>query len=209
MNKKFVDLAHKDLKELSESLKEITSDQVLELDANRNYIKKVQIQELTFINLTKLILDTNSLTEIPPLKGIPNCRELRLASNQITHISKELENLKHLEILDLKRNQITKIENLEYISDSLTWLSLSCNNLKSLSDIPFMKKLKFFGVYGNQVEESFEFKNFPVLEKIWIVGNPIYQHKHMNPKFRIELIKSIKTLEWFDNEYIVEKRKNL
>lgn len=205
----FLNLAHKNLNELKDGIKDVDVEKVFELDLNRNYLKKIDLKELNFINLTKLILDTNSLTEIPPLSGIPNCRELSLSSNRITSINKELGNLKKLEILDLKRNQITKIENLDCVGDQLTWLSLSCNNLKSLSGIPFMKKLKFFGIYGNLIEESFDLKNFPVLEKIWIVGNPIYQHKHLNPKFRIEIIKTIKTLEWFDNEYIVEKRKKL
>ena len=82
------------------------------------------------IRLTVLSLSCNSLTEIPNFndQGVVCCiKELYLANNKITVIN-NLECCPHLEILDLKGNNIRIIENIGK-KDKLKKLVLAMGSL--------------------------------------------------------------------------------
>jgi hypothetical protein len=67
-----------------------------------------------------------------------------------------------------------------------------------------LENLKFLGLFGNQIKEiNFKiFEPLKSLEKLTIADNPFYQHEAVHPKMKIEILKSIKTLKYLDEEFI-------
>jgi hypothetical protein len=60
------------------------------------------------------------------------------------------------------------------------------------------------GLFGNKIQKI-NFKTFDSLkslEKLTIADNPFYQHEAVNPEMKIEILKSIKTLKYLDEEFI-------
>lgn len=93
---KQIDISHSNAKSLEEI--EFGNEIVESFNASRNYLTSTALKPLRFPNLKILILSSNNLTELPPLRYVPNCVELHLSNNKITSISDELLHLKFLKV---------------------------------------------------------------------------------------------------------------
>lgn len=104
----------------------------------------------------------NELGCIPEvLGGLTELRVLILTRNKIKETSVILTKLKKLESkfffkleLDLVSNFIDKIIPDHFEGLNLSNLSLSSNKLQTLSDIPVMPTLTYFGLFGNELTDS-------------------------------------------------------
>ncbi len=77
-----------------------------------NNIELVLNNLYKFVNLQRLYLGFNQITEIKGLDNLVNLRVLYLNSNKITEI-KGLDNLVNLRVLYLNSNKITEIKGLD------------------------------------------------------------------------------------------------
>ena len=82
------------------------------------------------MNLQKLYLNYNQITEIKGLNNLINLQGLYLHNNQITEI-KAINNSVNLQMLDLGNNQITEIKRLNNLVN-LKVLNLSTNQITEL-----------------------------------------------------------------------------
>lgn len=96
----------------------------------------------------------------------------------------------------------------------LEWLSLSSNKLENLKGLPKFKKLKFLGLFGNNLSDETKtletLIQLPQLEQLRISANPIcsitYNEKEKNEnQFRKQLIAKLPNLKWLDDDYIGRK----
>jgi Leucine-rich repeat (LRR) protein len=139
---KKLDLSHKNLSTLPESIGELQDLEVLNLSYNR--LTKLPESITKLQNLTTLYLFRNQLTTLP--KGIEKLQKLTklyLSNNKLTTLPKGIEKLQNLAVLNLSGNQLTAlpkgIEKLQKLSilnlcgNKLTTLPKGIEKLQNLS----------------------------------------------------------------------------
>jgi len=104
-----------------------------------------------FINLEKLILENNRLTELPDSIGdLINLKTLYLDSNQLTELPDSIGNLTNLKDIYLRNNQLTELPKSFRNLTNLKWLILAGNKLTELPDsIGNLTNLKTLLLGGN------------------------------------------------------------
>jgi len=127
------------------------------LDASHNHMKKVPISLGSVKSLTRLVLASNQLVEIPnALWNLPKLELLDLSGNKIARLSIEEKkgscSMPKLKILDLSANKLQELpdalgnlsalNNLNISSNELARIPESFGNLKSIRSID-AKKNKF------------------------------------------------------------------
>jgi len=130
--------------------------------------------------------ENNCLTELPDeLYTLYNLEELYIGhipdgdhegfGNRITHISKNIKNLKKLNnILELSYNQITELPEGVCSLKNLTQLLLDYNNLNKLpSNISNLTSLERLSVSNNRLTElPQKIIYFKKLKSLWLTNNP-------------------------------------
>jgi Leucine-rich repeat (LRR) protein len=120
-------------------------------DENEISDYKIPRNKEKLLNLTKLHLLENQLTELPKEIGnLSNLRELNLGNNQLTELPKEIGNLTNLTKLDLWNNQFTELPKKIANLSNLTRLSLRDNQLTELpKEITNLTNLTKLGLKDN------------------------------------------------------------
>ena len=100
---------------------------------NGGYYKGFPRDKKTLLELTKLGLWDNQLTDLPKEIGnLSNLTVLQLSYNQLTELPKEIVNLSNLTELELSNNQLTELPKEIGNLSNLTDLRLSYNQLTEL-----------------------------------------------------------------------------
>jgi internalin A len=132
------------LKEVPESLAQLTQLRYLNLD--RNHLATVPESMCQLVKLQNIFLTSNQLTTIPAtLVRLTELKELFLQSNHLTTIPKSLAELTQLKVLSLSNNHLTEIPesfgglrelNSFYMHDNeLTTLPASFTQLNQLQHL--------------------------------------------------------------------------
>lgn len=149
------------------------------LNLKFNYIKTIPFA-INLPNLTYLNLSSNFLTEIPHLNTI-NLRELYLDINQISKIE-NIEYLSKLEILNLRDNLIEDLENLHFLKN-LKFLNLSFNKVIEIGpSVNNLVNLRHLNLENNRVLKIKNVNSLKKLRKLNLSGN------------RIDVLENMKSL---------------
>ena len=99
--------------------------------------------------VTYLDLRYNELTDVSPLAGLKQLKELNLEETQLTdkHL-KHLGGLTRLETLWLLNNNLTDLSALAGLTQ-LTYLNVNDNELTDVSALAGLKQLKLLDLQGN------------------------------------------------------------
>ena len=103
------------------------------------------------VNVTRLELGFNSISDVSPLGGLTSLTYLDLNRNSIMDAS-PLGSLTSLTYLDLNRNSIMDASPLGSLT-SLTYLDLNRNSIMDVSPLRSLTSLEYLDVYGNSISD--------------------------------------------------------
>ena len=154
------------------------------------------IQDISFLkdypNLKLVSAAGNNIENIDVLKNLTNLESLNLDNNKIKDIS-ALQDLNHLRAVSLENNNITKLDALSsknelerlFLSnnsglelatlknDSLEQLTVNNSNIRDLSVVSNLPKLKKIVANDNKITTLSHLKNAKVLESVEVNNNKI------------------------------------
>ena len=154
------------------------------------------IQDISFLkdypNLKLVSAAGNNIENIDVLKNLTNLESLNLDNNKIKDIS-ALQDLNHLRAVSLENNNITKLDALSsknelerlFLSnnsglelatlknDSLEQLTINNSNIRDLSVVSNLPKLKKIVANDNKITTLSHLKNAKVLESVEVNNNKI------------------------------------
>ena len=154
------------------------------------------IQDISFLkdypNLKLVSAAGNNIKNIDVLKNLTNLESLNLDNNKIKDIS-ALQDLNHLRAVSLENNNITKLDALSsknelerlFLSnnsglelatlknDSLEQLTVNNTNIRDLSVVSNLPKLKKIVANDNKITTLSHLKNAKVLESVEVNNNKI------------------------------------
>ncbi len=117
-------------------------------------------------NLKELDLSTNNITDISVLSGLTNLTVLNLGDNNISDIS-PLAGLTNLKELNLFRNNITDISVLSGLTN-LTVLNLGDNNISDISFLTNLTNLTFLNLQTNNISDISPLSGMTNLTVLWL-----------------------------------------
>ncbi|KAJ3035374.1 Protein tilB [Rhizophlyctis rosea] len=123
-------------------------------------------------------------------------REITLHQFDIERIENLDTNCRHLEILFLQNNQISKIENLNKLKE-LQYLQLALNNITRIENLGGCESLRKLDLTVNFVDDPLDvdsLKGNENLRELYLVGNPCTQ-KEGYREFVITTLPQLKTLD--------------
>lgn len=150
---KELDLQHKQMKVLPQSIGNLTHLRQLDLTNNSLSDLPDEIEKLQ--ELKRLDLYNNNLQKLPKsIYMLLNLERLDLYDNHIQYLSDSIQNLKKLKVLGLNHNNLQTLpKNISNLID-LEALFLTENQLKNFpSQICNLSKLKYLYLSGNQLKE--------------------------------------------------------
>ncbi|WP_303964741.1 leucine-rich repeat domain-containing protein [Sporosarcina ureae] len=136
-----------------------------------------QIRSLTgleyAINLKRLYLQHNLISDIKPLESLVNLTELSLEDNRLSDIS-ALSNMGQLSLLWLNRNQISIIDALRNLK-SLQGLDLQSNRITNIDPLVDIPNFNWLSLKNNKITtvDSLLSMNTKSLEYLWLTENPL------------------------------------
>ena len=132
-----------------------------------------------YVNSNKLYhldFSFNMIRSIPPV-SFPSLLYLDLSTNLLTKIE-NLNTLTELQVLRLSRNRILKIEGLES-NTNLRALDLSMNQISRIANLSHLTQLKFLYLYGNQISALEGISGMISLKELRIEQNKIESISHL------------------------------
>ena len=124
------------------------------------------------INLTKLELGDNRISDVSVLKELTNLTRLRLGANyRISDVS-PLKGLTNLIFLDIDSNRISDVSPLKELTN-LTWLDLDDNGIVDVSPLKELTNLKYLDLDGNRISDMSPLKELTNLVFLDIDENEI------------------------------------
>ena len=121
--------------------------------------------------LTKLIINSNQITDISCLSNLTELQYLDLWSSEITDIS-YLSNLTGLKNLDLWSNKITDISCLSNLT-GLQYLKLGSNQITDISCLSNLTGLQYLYLWNNQITDISCLSNLTELQYLNLGSNQI------------------------------------
>ncbi|MBD3352843.1 MAG: TIR domain-containing protein [Candidatus Lokiarchaeota archaeon] len=110
-------------------------DKTMAYGKDVNMIRRLPDSLSNLVNLERLIITNNGLTELPDIFGsLTRLSQLTLRKNKITDLPQSIGNLSNLEILDLRDNKLTEIPDFIKNLKSLMTLSLDYNPIREIPD---------------------------------------------------------------------------
>ena len=189
------------------------------------------IQDISFLkdypNLKLVSAAGNNIENIDVLKNLTNLESLNLDNNKIKDIS-ALKDLNHLRAVSLENNNITKLDALSsknelerlFLSnnsglelatlknDSLEQLTVNNTNIRDLSVVSNLPKLKKIVANDNKITTLSHLKNAKVLESVEVNNNKIDSLDFENSTITSLEIKNNK-LEDINNVHKLTALENL
>ena len=189
------------------------------------------IQDISFLkdypNLKLVSAAGNNIENIDVLKNLTNLESLNLDNNKIKDIS-ALQDLNHLRAVSLENNNITKLDALSsknelerlFLSnnsglelatlknDSLEQLTVNNTNIRDLSIVSNLPKLKKIVANDNKITTLSHLKNAKVLESVEVNNNKIDSLDFENSTITSLEIKNNK-LEDINNVHKLSALENL
>jgi len=133
---------------------------------------------------TSLVLTDLDLTEIPEeINELKHITVIDLGENKITEI-KNLDKLENLEELYLAENKISRIDNLENLTN-LKALYLNHNEISDIDNLENLAQLELLNLDGNKISEINNISSLIKINRLDLSNNPIK---------KIENLKSLKNL---------------
>lgn len=124
--------------------------------------------------VTSMYLYEQNLTEIPDaFNKYTNLTFINLDENQLTQLPPSLFRLKHLDYLSAYDNQIQGTIEFKTDMDSLNFLDLSNNQIKSIQGTQHLKNLEYFFLHDNQLTEIPEFLHHQNLKNLMVSKNKL------------------------------------
>lgn len=140
------------------------------LDATGKNIKDlVGIENL--VNLKRINLEKNSISNIEPLSQLNNLEEVCLDNNDIKDIN-ALENITSIKSLSLSVNRIQDISHLENLKN-LDKLNLDKNEIMDVSPLSGMKDIKYVNLSSNKINNIDKLNNLENLTSLYLEKNSI------------------------------------
>ena len=167
-----------------------------EIILNHQQVSKIGFLD-AFVNLRKLKLLDNYISEIEGLENLRVLEELSLEKNKLTGIQ-NLDNLKYLKKLDLGSNKIKRISNVQSLV-SLTQLSLENNEisrLDGLEDLQCLMELYLGNNLISDMKETIKLKDLQRLIILDISGN--LMSSQFGNNYRIYCIFHLRKLRVLD-----------
>ena len=169
-----------------------TDERRLELDGQG--LTDADIQDLKYmVNLTRLTLSNNNITDLTPLQDLTLLQDLRLSGNDITDVS-PLAGITSLQYIDLRDNVNltdlsplsgltnmtefnfygTSVQDISFMKDwtKMEYLEVSCvgeTDLSVLSGLTNVKNINFNGT-GNVITDLSFMTNMTKLQEAYIGG---------------------------------------
>ena len=189
------------------------------------------IQDISFLkdypNLKLVSAAGNNIENIDVLKNLTNLESVNLDNNKIKDIS-ALQDLNHLRAVSLENNNITKLDALSsknelerlFLSnnsglelatlknDSLEQLTVNNTNIRDLSVVSNLPKLKKIVANDNKITTLSHLKNAKVLESVEVNNNKIDSLDFENSTITSLEIKNNK-LEDINNVHKLSALENL
>ena len=165
------------------------------------------------VNLEKLFLNSNKITEIDGLESLINLKVLSLGRNRITKI-KNISHLVNLEDLFIQGNRIKKIEGLDSF-ENLRRLNLSRNRIREIGGFNHLKSLYSLFIGSNKIKSIENLDNLVNLNRLGLSGNRICEIKGLDYLYNLENldlnfnnIMEIKKLKLLSNLRILKLSHN-
>jgi len=164
------------------------------LDATGKNIKDLLGIE-NLVNLKRLHLEKNSISNIEPLRQLTNLEELYLDNNDIRDIN-ALENIISIENLSLSSNRIEDISDLKDLKN-LEKLKLDSNDIMDIGPLAEINKLKYINLIGNKINNIDKLNKLVNLNSLYLENNLITSYsgikgiydKIKNKDFKLEVEK--------------------
>ena len=100
-----------------------------------------------------------------------------------------LENCIVLDILNLSVNHISDLTSINRTIGNIRVLSLQRNNIQEIGSLDKLYSLEQLDLSHNQISGQRQVDrlgNLPMLEKLWLKGNPVSTHEH----YRVQTLLS-------------------
>lgn len=176
------------------------------LDATGKNIKELSGIE-NLVNLKRINLEKNSISNIEPLKKLSSLEEVCLDNNDIKDIN-ALEKITNIESLSLSGNRIEDISHLKNLKN-IDKLNLDKNEITDISPLGEMQYLKYINLSNNKISNIDKLNNLENLNSLYLENNSITNFsgikgiydKIKNKDFKLEDEKKIPK----EKEVVVQK----
>ncbi|XP_023547162.1 protein phosphatase 1 regulatory inhibitor subunit PPP1R7 homolog [Cucurbita pepo subsp. pepo] len=174
LNSTVLDLTSFQLHDL-DSIELPSSLMELDLTANRLSSLDSRIGELS--NLKKLSLRQNLINDaavesLSRWNALSGLEELVLRDNQMTKIP-DASIFKRLLVFDVSFNEITSLHGLSKVSDSLTELYVSKNEVVKMEELDHFHQLQILELGSNRLRVMENLRNLVNLQELWLGRNRI------------------------------------
>ena len=142
------------------------------LDLNNQSITTLKSNDFNGLtNLTQLLLDDNSISNVFFLLGLTNLDTLSLQRNPISDIS-VLSRMTYLTYLNLHRNAISDISALSGLTN-LAWLYLDGNSISDISALSGLTNLAWLYLDGNSISDISALSDMTNLQILSLDNNSV------------------------------------
>ena len=189
------------------------TEQIINL-SSQNIVNLSRVKGLgNLINLNKLHLSFNKITELIGLDNLINLKSLHLQGNKLRKI-KGLDQLRNLEYLYLNNNEITMIQGITSLS-SLKSLMIYDNQIPEIQKLEHLSNLEILNLRNNRISEIKGLKNLKNLRRLDLSNNRITEIKNLDKLGNLEFldlsynqITEIKGLDNLNNLKFLDLRNN-
>jgi len=189
------------------------TEQIINL-SSQNIVNLSQVKGLAnLINLNKLHLSFNKITELTCLDNLVNLKSLHLQGNKIRKIT-GLDQLKNLEYLYLNSNGIFKIKGIGNLS-KLKSLMIYDNMIPEIQKLGHLSNLEILNLRNNSISELKGLESLSNLKKLDLSNNQITEIKNLDKLGNLEFldlsynqITEIKGLDNLKNLKFLDLRNN-
>ncbi|CDO94944.1 unnamed protein product [Kluyveromyces dobzhanskii CBS 2104] len=156
---------------------------LVSLDLERNFIKRVPESISKLSNLTILNLQCNHLDRLPSgFKNLKNLQLLDISSNVFTSYPEVINNCTNLLQVDLSYNKISLLPSSMNELSKLAKMNLSNNKIQAVPDLSGMANLRTLNLKNNRVATIKS--NAPNLQNLFLASNRISVWEDSLPKLR-------------------------
>ena len=140
------------------------------LEATGKNIKELLGIE-NLVNLKRINLEKNSISNIEPLRQLNSLEEVCLDNNDIKDIN-AFENIISIESLSLSANRIQDISHLKNLKN-LDKLNLDKNEIVDISPLSGMKYINYINLSSNKINNIDKLNNLENLNSLYLANNSI------------------------------------